>query len=256
MTATTTETRFVKPHFIEELGEEGLTLHEVAQSLQIQFKHAKEALEKNINDYSLVEISAYVDKGPIRGTVEVSSYALTTDDAKFFVAKYNNEIGKSYLRYLLQCEKAVEAIARQAMIPTTPRTEAEEIIGVWSRVGAILEAPKHLVQIEAVKEAKRVAGVDFSPLLKIAPAQDDIREEEVMLEPTELAERLSLRSGTEVNKRLKASGLQVRVSGRWEPTERGKEMSARHSWKSGSKSGYNLKWNVSKVAKELGIESI
>ena len=48
---------FVAPHFIEELGCEGLTLHEVAKSLEIQFCHAKENLMKNIKHYSGIEVS-------------------------------------------------------------------------------------------------------------------------------------------------------------------------------------------------------
>ena len=98
---------FVAPHFISELGCEGLTLHEVAKSLGIEFKHAKEAFTKNINKYDGVKISAS-SGNPINPTVE--TYVLCTDDAKLFVASYNNDLGWAYRKFLIQCEKAIMKI--------------------------------------------------------------------------------------------------------------------------------------------------
>lgn len=96
---------FVKPHFIPELGAEGLSLKEIAASLGIEYKHAKEAYDKNVSDYTGVEISTAVDSGPIRGTVQVMVPHLTTDDAKFFVTQSRTSAGKSYCRFLIECEK-------------------------------------------------------------------------------------------------------------------------------------------------------
>lgn len=249
MTEALTHSNFVAPHYIEELGEEGLTLHEIAQSLQIEFKHAKEALEKNLNDYSTVEISALVNRG-FMGPQEVKSYALTTEDAKFFVAGYNNAIGKAYRRYLIQCEKAVHKLAQQVR-ELTPHEKAINAAEVFMKAGELFGAPRHLVQIEAVKEAKRYAGVDLSPILQLAPTQDNIPDDAEMLEPTELAARLGIPNGIMMNRRLKEFGLQNKVGGAWEPTPVGKTMCTRHAWQSGSKSGYNLKWNVKAVAQVL-----
>jgi hypothetical protein len=67
MTEAMTQSKFIAPHYITELGEEGLTLHEIAQSLGIQFKHAKEALEKNLSDYSTVEISTQQEIREVTG---------------------------------------------------------------------------------------------------------------------------------------------------------------------------------------------
>lgn len=107
---TVTGSTFVIPSAKSELnGELGLTLHEVATSLGIEFKHAKAVLEKNINDYSTVEISATVNAG-FAGTVEVKSYVLDVDDAKLFVASYNNDVGKGYRKFLIQCEKKLTQI--------------------------------------------------------------------------------------------------------------------------------------------------
>lgn len=247
MTEALIHSNFVAPHYIEELGEEGLTLHEIAKSLGITFGHSKAAYEKNISDYSGIEIST-PSGNPVNPTV--LSYALTTEDAKFFVAGYNNDIGKAYRRYLIQCEKAVHKLAQQVR-QITPQAKAEEIVGVWSRVGDLFGVPKHLAQIEAVKEAHRRTGVDFSPLLQLTPAQDNIPDEEEMLEPTELAAKFGFKNAIVINRTLEKAGLQTKKSGKWTPTEKGKGMCTKHAWKSGSKSGYNLKWNVKAVAQVL-----
>jgi hypothetical protein len=70
--------------------------------LGISFGHAKVAYEKNSSDYSGIEIS--IPSGnPVNPIV--LSYSLTTEDAKFFVAGYNNETGKAYRRFLISCER-------------------------------------------------------------------------------------------------------------------------------------------------------
>jgi phage anti-repressor protein len=254
MTEALIQRNFIAPHYITELGEEGLTLHEIAQSLGIQLKHAKEALEKNLNDYSAVEISTQQEIREVTGhsyNRKVNSYVLTTEDAKFFVAGYNNDIGKSYRRYLIQCEKAVHKLA-QRVRELTPHEKALNAAEVFMKAGELFGAPRHLVQIEAIKEAKRYAGVDLSPVLQLSPAQDNIPDEEEMLEPTELATRLGVTNAMMMNRRLKDLGLQVRTRGGWEPTSAGKSMCIRHAWKSGDKSGYNLKWNYAEVLEMIG----
>jgi len=95
---------FVAPRFIEELGCEGLTLHEVAKSLEIQFCHAKENLMKNIKHYSGIEVSI-PSSNPVNPITK--SYVLSTDDAKLFVSSYQNDIGFAYRKFLIQCEKAL-----------------------------------------------------------------------------------------------------------------------------------------------------
>jgi phage anti-repressor protein len=250
-TEVSVRSSFVAPHFIPELGEEGLTLHEVAQSLEIEFKEAKRVLEKNINDYSTVEISTVVNRG-FAGQQEVTSYALNTEDAKFFVAGYNNGVGKSYRRFLIQCEKAVMQIAQRTI--QSPHAKAEEIFGVFMRVAAMMEVPKHYAQIEASKEAYKHTGIDFSPMLQLTSAQDNIPTEEVMLEPTELAEALDVSSAIAMNRVLRDLGLQKKRGGEWVPTPLGEGMCSRHAWKKDGKSGYNLKWKLSAVKEAIEKE--
>lgn len=239
---------FVAPHYISELGEEGLTLHEIAQSLGIEFKEAKRVLEKNINDYMTVEISTVVNRG-FMGQQETSSYALTTEDAKFFVAGYNNDIGKSYRRYLIRYEKAHQSLKSQPKLSRYP--EAKEVLESMLDMCDILGVPKHYAQIETVKEVRKTTGVDLGEVLKLASAQDNIKDEEVMLEPKELAAELGMDSPQQVNKWLQALGFQTKTDEGWKPTKQGEPWCAKHSWTKGSKSGYNLKWNLKHLKEEL-----
>lgn len=115
------------------------------------------------------------------------------------------------------------------------------------RVGQLLEAPLHIVQQESVKLVCRETGVDFSHHLTYAKAQQVIKQEEVMKEPTELASELGFRNATAVNKWLAEHNLQVKVGKEWKPTDDGQKYCVIHSWTKKGKEGYNLKWNVNSL---------
>jgi hypothetical protein len=90
-------------------------------------------------------------------------------------------------------------------------------------------------------------NIDCRFLLAISPAQNNIPETEMMLEPTELAAKLGIANAVAMNRYLYEFGLQVRSpDGTWEPTSLGAPHCIRHAWQShhSTKSGYNLKWNV------------
>ena len=117
---------------------------------------------------------------------------------------------------------------------------------VWN----LLECPLHIAQQEIVKLVRKDTGVDFSAALKYAKAQQNILPTEIMLEPTELASELGLQSAAAVNRFLENLDLQVKVGKVWEPTSTGQLLCQKHAWAKGSKSGYNLKWNLK------GIEAL
>lgn len=143
------QSSFVQPHFIEALGEEGLTLHEVAQSLDIEFKEAKRVLEKNLSDYTAVEFSTQQEIQEVTGhsyNRTVNSYYLTIEDAKFFVAGYNNETGKAYRRYLIDCERQMKAI--QAKAQSNPLALAAASGDMVAFAQLFLETTKAKVEAE------------------------------------------------------------------------------------------------------------
>ena len=88
--------------------------------------------------------------------------------------------------------------------------------------GKFFNAPLHLVQQELVKYITREIGLDLMPLLSGAPAQENIQPEEEMLEPTELAKQLNVKSGKAMNLLLAQIGWQIQqIGGVWRPTPAG-----------------------------------
>jgi prophage antirepressor-like protein len=117
---------------------------------------------------------------------------------------------------------------------------------VHLEVMKLFECPLHLAQIESVKQVQKSHGIDFSYALLLAPSQDNIAEEELMLEPTELGKVLGY-TAIAMNKKLCAMGLQTKAVSGWYPTSAGEGLCTKHAWKKGDKSGYNLKWNITKI---------
>jgi len=120
----------------------------------------------------------------------------------------------------------------------------------YLEIGAIFGTPEHITQQIAVREIKRDTGIDLTPMLIAAPAQQGVQEEHMMLEPTDLAKRLGFKDGHVVNILLGKVSWQIRlVSGEWEATPAGKLYSIPNPWFKDRKSGYNLKWKVEEVRK-------
>lgn len=134
--------------------------------------------------------------------------------------------------------------------PLSPLRQAEEDLGTWDRIGVLCGAPKHIALIEAAKDIQKRLGIDLSPMLQLSTFLDNIPDEDVMLEPTEIGKRLGM-SGADLNRRLERAGMQARVGGEWVATDTGKEHCYRHAWKTGEKSGFNLKWDVEFVQRTL-----
>lgn len=118
---------------------------------------------------------------------------------------------------------------------------------------SLFGTPLHLAQIESVKYTKSLTNVDLSRFLLNAPAQQAVIDEEIMLEPKELAERLGFKSAIAFNKKLTEIGLQSRINGELVATDEAIGMFTKHAWKNRSKSGYNYKWKLSSVRSALGL---
>lgn len=105
-------TSFVSPTSqIALAGEMGLTLHDIALSLGARFSDAKKKLNERgliermqVLGFTTVAFAATIDSGTYVER-EIDSYVFDVNAAKFFVAKYNNEIGDAYLAYLIKQEK-------------------------------------------------------------------------------------------------------------------------------------------------------
>jgi phage regulator Rha-like protein len=130
-------------------------------------------------------------------------------------------------------------------------TQAATLIEADLHIANLLGVPIHLAQVEAVKHARLSTGYDVTHLLQHAPAQSSIPDNDIMLEPTELARELGYSSAVSMNKALAEAGLQVRNFDKWQAIGFGAKISAVHHWSKGGKSGYNLKWSVAKVRQAL-----
>jgi hypothetical protein len=118
--------QFVSPSPRSELnGELGLDLHEIAQSLGARFPDVKEKFLRMQKANRISGVAYAAPSGnPINPTVE--SYVLDLDSAKFFVAKWDSEVGDAYTRFLIQCEKKLERTQSQLeTLFTDPRKGAE-----------------------------------------------------------------------------------------------------------------------------------
>jgi hypothetical protein len=138
-----------------------------------------------------------------------------------------------------------------------PTEQAQRTLQAMLKIGQLMGTPPHIAIEVGVKQALLDTGVDLQPLLVEAPVMDDIAEEDVMLEPTDLAARLQVGTGQAgaiaINKLLGQIGWQARprTGVDWELTAAGKPYASTHAWMRHGKTGYNFKWNVAAVRQEL-----
>lgn len=243
---------FVKPYYIEELGCEGLSAKDIAISLDADPSKVRRKLaDRGFLDRLKTQSFQALPIGLPNETngLQYTEYYLDVNAAKFFVAKYDSELGDAYLAYLIRLENAYN---EGKLKPVSARQEALSQIKTDLEVFSLFKVPEHLAQIEAVKAAKTLLGVDYSRALELSPVQNNIKQEEEMLEPTELAKKLWFKNPAALNKKLASLGLQVKNGVSWEPTNKvpqGKV--SKHAWTKGTKSGYNLKWNMAFIEAAL-----
>lgn len=198
-------------------------------------------------DYVFLSAEKGVNSGRGRARKE---YWLTVRAAKEITIISNTEKGKEYRKALIQLEE--KYFAGELTTPTLDKmTEAKKSVETMLGIYSLFNIPTHIAQVESVKQTKKLTGVDLSEILKLAPAQDNIAQEDVMLEPTECAKHFGIKSAIAFNRKLESLGLQEKINGAWAPTYKSQGMYSKHAWSSGSKSGYNFKWNVSKLREVL-----
>jgi hypothetical protein len=170
-------------------------------------------------------------------------YKFPKREACLMAMSYSYELQAVVYDRMTELEAQVAAPSATTL-PRTPTDLAVNHITGAMQLAALFEVPTHLAQAEAVKGARLTYHIDFTEMLRLAPAQSMIRLEDEALEPTELGKLLSL-SAIKTNQWLEQQGFQAKINGEWVPTDKGKPFAVRHQWVSGNKSGYNYKWKKS-----------
>lgn len=205
----------------------------------------------SLQSKGLITITQTVEP-TLGGGKPVTIYNVGKRDSYVVVAQLSPE----FTARLVDRWEALESGKAQpiaAPVPVTPMQKAVSDMHEWKSAAALFSIPEAVAMVEGVKHVEHMYAVDFRPLLLSSPMMDDIKDDEVMLEPTEIGKRIGY-SGKEVNLALLKAGLQTKVDGQWQPTEKAQGYTSRHFWmsKQSGKSGYNYKWNLEFVRRQLG----
>ena len=173
-------------------------------------------------------------------------YHLSLDMAKEIAMTEKNKMGKFVRRYFIACEKELKEF-KEINRPLFPAEEVTLIMAESLKLANLLKIPKSTMLIEGAKSAYNKTGIDYRNAVTHSEYCNNIQGNEVMLEPTELADELGISSAIMMNRKLAELGLQNKKGKKWVPTPVGKQLSIRHQWSKDGKSGYNLKWNPEKV---------
>jgi hypothetical protein len=105
---------FVAPHFIPELGEEGLTAADIGKSLGTEPAKVRRKLEERgfLERIKSQGFQAHpIGRVNENNGLEYTEYALDVSAAKFFAGKYDSDAGDSYLASLIRLERRVDELA-------------------------------------------------------------------------------------------------------------------------------------------------
>ena len=200
-----------------------------------------------------IEVVPFVDESGRNRTVE--AYVFSGEQGKrdsiIVVAQLSPQFTARLVDRWIELEQAQVNIPYLPNLPS-PLDQAGGTLQMALAISRMLKVPEHLAFEVAVDQVKVHTGTDLKPFLIKSSAKDNIKEEEMMLEPKDLAKRFGIKfstgspDGGHVNRILQHHGYQEKVNGLWQPTEEGKKYCIIHHWDSeyGSKTGYNLKWSV------------
>lgn len=168
--------------------------------------------------------------------------------------------GAKALDFKIAFIDAFNEMERQLKMKDTPPalpSKEKGILEAFAYLGELAGAPKHIVLTEAVKEVRRVTGTDLSGALISGSVMDNIKDDEMMLEPTELGEMFKQQlsglgfthgnAGVNTNRFLASKGFQSKQGTLWVASKNltdGKQYMKHAVPLSCGKSTYNLKWNI------------
>jgi hypothetical protein len=107
----------IKPYYIDEIGCDGLSNHDIAQCLGASVGHINRKIKTILS--IIPELSPIGIPTTRKGST--AKIYLPTHTAKLIVAKYDNKIGLGYLRFLLMCEKIAQERINSIEAPYKPK---------------------------------------------------------------------------------------------------------------------------------------
>lgn len=240
-----------------------MTSKEIADMVGSRHDKTKQSIERLANQGVIVlpplgDVPFVDESGRNRTT---SAYIFSGEKGKrdsiIAVAQLSPEFTANLVDRWQELELQVRGVTHNTTPLSTPEQEAVSSMQAWSQLGDIFGCPKHIALQEGVKTVHKRYGLDLTPLLQFSPHNDNIPEEDVMLEPSNLGERLGFGKGNPagkaINKLLEKLGWQTKVGNDWVATDMGRPHCTPHAWKSGGKSGYNLKWRLKDVENLLSV---
>jgi len=227
-----------------------MSSREISEVVEKRHDNVKRTMD-TLQSKGLITITQTEEPTP-GGGKPVTVYHVGKRDSYVVVAQLSPE----FTARLVDRWEALESGKAQpisAPAPVTTMQKAVSDMAEWKSAAELFSIPEAVAMVEGVKHVEHLYAVDFKPLLLASPMMDDIKDDEVMLEPTEIGKRIGY-SGKELNLALFKAGLQTKVDGQWQPTEKSQGYTSRHFWmsKQSGKSGYNYKWNLEFVRRQLG----
>lgn len=156
-------------------------------------------------------------------------------------------------REVLPSIRKTGAYSVESQPTLSPTMQAKAMIEEELAIDALFELPKYITLTESVKRVRVEIGLDLSHKLLASPVMDNVPEEDIMLEPSEIARRLDI-PVRRINPLLESLGVQAKKEGVWTPAQdvMDKGMAAWHQWTKAGKSGFNLKWNLNYIKTLVG----
>lgn len=148
--------------------------------------------------------------------------------------------------YDLETNKAQPRVQQRRKRTTDPvvlqHRQSVAVLNSYKKAAKMLGTGEAMANVIAVDAVQKQTGVDFSGLL----IANSVEEKPVT--PTEIGTELNV-SAQKINQALANVGLQVRQSGQWIPTEKGKEFCSLEPYKSQNSdhTGYRTLWFKSKI---------
>ncbi len=221
---------FVSPYVSPDApGVLGVSLHDIAVSLEAQFAHVKRRfieLQSQGEFSSCLPMRSQQEIQEVTGTSytrEVDSFFLSMEDAKFFVTQYQNHLGRAYCRYLVQREKVLDATEENLKDPEMARRFA---VALMARADAQIELERSQAVVAHVTKSLSTSQVrngsitrEKNKLLEtVASLKDQVGEGQLyrsvkgMLKsnPECIGSWTESRAGTALRKLSLSMGLQVR----------------------------------------------